>query len=53
MTTENAGADWLIALDVDGTVLREDGSLGDETLREVRRVAGLGHEVMLSTGRSV
>ena len=44
---------WLIALDVDGTVLREDGSLGEDTLREVRRVAALGHEVMISTGRSV
>ena len=44
---------WLVALDVDGTVLREDGSLGDDTLREVRRVASLGHAVMLSTGRSV
>lgn len=43
----------LVALDIDGTVLREDGSLGDDTLREIRRVAGLGHEVMLSTGRSV
>lgn len=44
---------WLIALDVDGTVLREDGSLGDDTLRQVRRVAALGHEVMIATGRSV
>ena len=44
---------WMIALDVDGTVLREDGSLGDDTLREVRRVAALGHEVLISTGRSV
>jgi Cof subfamily protein (haloacid dehalogenase superfamily) len=44
---------WLVALDVDGTVLREDGSLGDDTLREVQRVAGLGHEVMIATGRSV
>ena len=44
---------WLVALDVDGTVLREDGSLGDDTLREVRRVAALGHEVMIATGRSV
>jgi HAD superfamily hydrolase (TIGR01484 family) len=43
----------MVALDVDGTVLREDGSLGDDTLREVRRVAALGHEVMISTGRSV
>jgi Cof subfamily protein (haloacid dehalogenase superfamily) len=44
---------WLIALDVDGTVLREDGSLGDDTLHEIQRVAALGHEVMISTGRSV
>ncbi|CAN5466685.1 HAD family hydrolase [soil metagenome] len=44
---------WLVALDVDGTVLHEDGSLGDDTLREIQRVAALGHEVMLSTGRSV
>lgn len=44
---------WLVALDVDGTVLREDGSLGDDTLREVRRVVDLGHEVMIATGRSV
>ena len=49
----NAASKWLVALDVDGTVLREDGSLGDDTLREVRRVAALGHEVMISTGRSV
>lgn len=51
MPSENAP--WLIALDVDGTVLREDGSLGEDTEREIRRVAGLGHHVMLSTGRSV
>jgi Cof subfamily protein (haloacid dehalogenase superfamily) len=44
---------WVIALDIDGTVLTEDGSLTDATALEVRRVAGLGHEVMLATGRSV
>ncbi len=44
---------WLVALDIDGTVLREDGSLGDATLAEVQRVSALGHEVMLATGRSV
>lgn len=47
------GARWLVALDLDGTVLREDGSLGDDTMNEVRRVASLGHEVMIATGRSV
>ena len=44
---------WIVALDIDGTVLREDGSLGEATAAEVTRVAGLGHEVMLATGRSV
>jgi len=46
-------ARWIVALDIDGTVLREDGSLGDATAAEVTRVVGLGHEVMLATGRSV
>ena len=44
---------WIIALDIDGTVLREDGSLSEVTAAEVTRVADLGHEVMLATGRSV
>ncbi len=43
----------LIALDVDGTVLHEDETLSDVTVREIHRVVALGHEVMLSTGRSV
>jgi Cof subfamily protein (haloacid dehalogenase superfamily) len=44
---------WLIALDIDGTVLHEDGTLTDTVADEVRRVSALGHEVMLATGRSV
>jgi len=44
---------WLIALDIDGTVLREDGSLSDDVVTQVARVRDLGHEVMLATGRSV
>ena len=43
----------LIALDIDGTVLTESGTLSDEVLAEVTRVAALGHEVMIATGRSV
>lgn len=43
----------LIALDIDGTVLTEDGRLGDGTVREIGRLRDLGHEVMLATGRSV
>ncbi len=44
---------WLIALDVDGTVLREDGSLSARVIDAVQRVRELGHEVTLCTGRSV
>ena len=44
---------WLVALDIDGTVLHEDGTLSDAVLDEVTRVSGDGHEVMLATGRSV
>jgi 5-amino-6-(5-phospho-D-ribitylamino)uracil phosphatase len=44
---------WLIALDVDGTVLHEDGTLTDRVIEEVQRVQKLGHEITLSTGRSV
>jgi 5-amino-6-(5-phospho-D-ribitylamino)uracil phosphatase len=43
----------LIALDIDGTVLTEDGRLGDATIREVVRLRNKGHEVTLATGRSV
>jgi 5-amino-6-(5-phospho-D-ribitylamino)uracil phosphatase len=43
----------LVALDLDGTVLGIDGTLSDAVIEEVRRVSGLGHEVMVATGRSV
>ena len=43
----------LIALDIDGTVLTEDGALGDGTVREIGRLRDAGHEIMLATGRSV
>ena len=42
----------LIALDVDGTLIFPDETIGDAVLGEVRRVDALGHEVMLATGRS-
>jgi hydroxymethylpyrimidine pyrophosphatase-like HAD family hydrolase len=44
---------WLVALDIDGTVLREDGVLNDAVVDAVARVRDAGHEVMLATGRSV
>ena len=44
---------WLIALDIDGTVLHEDGTLSDAVVQAIVRVRDAGHEVMLATGRSV
>lgn len=54
MTHASAAAmtPWLIALDVDGTILREDGVIGAPVIDEIRRVATLGHEVVIATGRS-
>ncbi|MGL4338801.1 MAG: HAD family hydrolase [Rhodoglobus sp.] len=52
-TTPTAQPDrWLIALDIDGTILREDDVLTDPVIAAVRRVRDCGHEVMLATGRS-
>lgn len=42
----------LIALDVDGTLIHEDESIGDAVLDAVGRAQSLGHEVTLATGRS-
>ena len=44
---------WLIGLDIDGTVLTEDGVLDERVGAEIRRVRDLGHEIMPATGRSV
>lgn len=44
---------WLVALDIDGTLIYEDGTLTDAVRDEVRNLESLGHEVMLATGRSV
>ena len=44
---------WLIALDIDGTVLCEDGTISDDVHAQVSRMRHLGHEVMIATGRSV
>lgn len=42
----------LIALDIDGTVLLEDGEIRPRVVEQVHRVRDAGHEVMLATGRS-
>jgi Cof subfamily protein (haloacid dehalogenase superfamily) len=43
---------WLIGLDIDGTLVHDDGYLSPEVVKEVQRVRNLGHEVIVATGRS-
>lgn len=43
---------WLVALDIDGTLVHDDGFLSPIVAREVKRVRDLGHEVVVATGRS-
>lgn len=45
-------ASWLVALDIDGTTLHEDGTISEAVIRQIRRVSEAGHEIMLATGRS-
>ena len=44
---------WLVALDIDGTILHEDGTLAPAIIEAVRSARDHGHEVTLATGRSV
>jgi Cof subfamily protein (haloacid dehalogenase superfamily) len=46
------GERWLIGLDIDGTLVHDDGYLSPEVVKEVQRVKNLGHEVIVATGRS-
>ena len=48
----SAPARWLVALDIDGTVIHEDETLTQEVVDAVRRVRDAGHAVTLATGRS-
>jgi Cof subfamily protein (haloacid dehalogenase superfamily) len=43
---------WLIGLDIDGTLVHDDGYLSPEVIKEVQRVKNLGHEVIIATGRA-
>jgi Cof subfamily protein (haloacid dehalogenase superfamily) len=43
---------WLVALDIDGTVLSEDGTLSKAVKAAVARACDNGHDVTLATGRS-
>ncbi|MDR9363562.1 MAG: HAD family hydrolase [Microbacteriaceae bacterium] len=43
---------WLVALDIDGTIVHDDGFLSPKVYEQVQRVKSLGHEVVIATGRS-
>jgi len=43
---------WLICLDIDGTLVHDDGYLSPRVAAEVMRVQELGHLVVVATGRS-
>ncbi|PZR53357.1 HAD family hydrolase [Xylanimonas oleitrophica] len=44
---------WLVALDIDGTLVHYDQTMSDAVLAAVRDVAAAGHHVVLSSGRSL
>jgi Cof subfamily protein (haloacid dehalogenase superfamily) len=52
MTMSSPSDRWLIGLDIDGTLVHDDGYLSPVVAKEVRRVKDLGHEVVIATGRS-
>jgi Cof subfamily protein (haloacid dehalogenase superfamily) len=43
---------WLIGIDIDGTLVHDDGFLSAGVIEQVNRVRALGHEVVVATGRS-
>ncbi len=44
-------APWLIALDLDGTLLKKDHTIGDATKKALRQAMESGHIVAIATGR--
>lgn len=49
---KEAGVKYLVALDVDGTLVDHDGHMTEDVKHAVRAVAKEGHHVVVSTGRS-
>jgi len=43
---------WLIGIDIDGTLVHDDGFLSAAVVEQVKRVRALGHEIVVATGRS-
>lgn len=46
------GATYLVALDIDGTLVKHDGTMNDAVKETVQQVMDAGHHVIISTGRS-
>ncbi len=44
---------WLVAIDIDGTLISDEGHLNPRTVHEVNRLVERGHVVTIATGRSV
>lgn len=44
---------WLVALDVDGTIMLQDGVITGPVSSEIVRMRDAGNEVMIATGRAV
>ena len=49
---KEAGVRYLVALDVDGTLVDHDGHMSPEVRDAARAVLAAGHHVVISTGRS-
>lgn len=47
-----SGTQWLVALDVDGTILLQDETMSPGVPEAVSRLREAGHEVTIATGRS-
>jgi Cof subfamily protein (haloacid dehalogenase superfamily) len=52
MTIASGDDRWLVAIDIDGTLVHDDGYLSPRVIEQVQRVRELGHEVIIATGRS-
>ena len=52
MTFATGDDRWLIGIDIDGTLVHDDGYLSPRVVEQVQRVRALGHEVVIATGRS-
>ncbi|WP_246012584.1 HAD family hydrolase [Myceligenerans xiligouense] len=52
-TPSRSTGPWLVALDIDGTLVTYDEELADETREVIAAVLAAGHHVILASGRSL